>query len=320
MSTKQTSAVKRMFYKPPYIGLLAFVSVFIVQGLGHTIMIVMEEQLGHEYMFHSAFAMGLAGLGMLLYGMSRPGETAATWWGFFAAMAMWTGWVEFTFIVYALQMGVKPILDANGAIATKPEYLVMEASVAIMGVSLLYFLLNKETKCNFFHWIQKNLRLPVGKPNPRHERNFALITFIESIYLLWFFYILLLVAYNEAWLGAKHPLVYGYFVLNTIWAVYLFSRMIKMWKVATAVRYAIATGIIAFTSYELIGRWGIGEDIWVQPGKYALELSLIVLVITAITAISWFTPDHIKAKLNQEAREMERMQSQAAAASGGGSD
>lgn len=302
------NSFKRMFYKPPYIGLFAFVSVFIVQGLGHTIMIVMEDLLGHDYMFHVAFAMGLSGLAMLWYGMTRPGETAATWWGFFAAMALWTGWIEFTFIAYAHQMNVQPILDASGEIATKPEYLVMEASVAVMVVTLLYFLSNKETKCNFFRWIQRNFRLPVGKPNPRHERNFALITFIESIYLLWFFYLLLLVMYNEAWLGETHPFVYGYFVFNTIWAVYLISRMVKMWKVPTAIRYAIATAMVSYTSYELLGRWGIGEDIWVQPWKYGLELSLILLAIAVITAISWLTPDHIKAKLDREARAMENEQ------------
>jgi len=150
----------------------------------------------------------------------------------------------------------------------------------------------------------------VGKPNPRHERNFALLTFMESTMLLWFFYLLLLVLYNENWLGEHHPVTYGYFVLNTIWAVYLFRRLIRMWKVATAVRYAIATAIIAFTSYELLGRWDIGEDIWVQPWQYGMELSLITLAIAVIIGLSWFTPDHIKAKLDREARAMEEEQSQ----------
>ncbi len=304
------TVLKNLLFKPPYIGLLAFVGVFIVQGLGHTIMIVMEDLLGHEWMFQAAFAMGLVGLAMLLYGMTRPGETAATWWGFTAAMLLWTGWIEFTFIEYAHQMKVAPILGPGGEIEIKPEYLVMEASVAVLICTLLFFLLNKETKCNFFHWIQRNLRLPVGKPNPRHDRNFALITFIESIYLLWFFYLVLMVLYNPHWVGAEHPGTYVFFVLNTIWAIYLFSRLIKMWRVATAVRYAIATAIIAFTSYEIIGHWGIGEDIWVQPWEYGLELSLITLAIAVIIGISWFTPDHIKAKMNREARAREIEQSQ----------
>jgi hypothetical protein len=303
------TAANNLFFKPPFIGLLAFVGVFIVQGLGHTIMIVMEDLLGHQWMFQAAFGMGLVGLGMLLYGMTRPGETAATWWGFVAAMLLWTGWIEFTFIEYAHQMNVAPIMSPDGGIDIKPEYLVMEASVAVLLVTLLFFLLNKETKCNFFRWIQRNCHLPVGKPTQGYERNFALITFIESIYLLWFFYLVLMVLYNPHWVGATHPITYIYFVLNTIWAIYLFGRLIRMWKVATAVRYGIATAIIAFTSYEIIGHWGIGEDIWVQPWEYGLELSLITLAIAVIIGLSWFTPDHIKAKLNREAREREQEQS-----------
>ena len=43
------------------------------------------------------------------------------------------------------------------------------------------FLLNKETKCNFFLWFQRNLKLKTGKPTPGHERNFAAITALTSI-------------------------------------------------------------------------------------------------------------------------------------------
>jgi len=306
------SSLNRTYFKPPFIGLLAFLGVFVVQGLGHTTMALMHWLIP-AYEMQFAFGMGLVGIGMLLYGMKVPGETAATWWGFFAAMLLWTGWVEFTFVQYSRLLEVPPLLDAAGEIATKPEYLLMEASVGVLMVSLLYFMLNKETKCNFFHWIQRTCRLQsiVGRANPRHERNFALITFIESIYLLWFFYLLLLVVYNEAWIGETSPLMLVIFVLNTIWTIYLFSRLIKMWKVGTAVRYAIATGIIGFTSYEILGRWGVkAGDIWMEPEKYGLELIAVTVVIAIVTAISWFTPDHIKAKLDREARAFEEEQSQ----------
>lgn len=32
-----------LLYRPPFVGLLAFIIVFVVQALGHTVMIVMEE-------------------------------------------------------------------------------------------------------------------------------------------------------------------------------------------------------------------------------------------------------------------------------------
>ena len=40
---KQEGGLKSLLYRPPWVGLLAFVIVFLFQGLGHTIMIVMEE-------------------------------------------------------------------------------------------------------------------------------------------------------------------------------------------------------------------------------------------------------------------------------------
>ena len=40
------STIKSTFARPPFIGLLAFVIVFIVQALGHTVMVAMENIFG----------------------------------------------------------------------------------------------------------------------------------------------------------------------------------------------------------------------------------------------------------------------------------
>ena len=61
-TTVKTSnnALVNAMYRPPWVGLLAFVIVFVVQALGHTVMIVMEEVWpGQNYIYESAFAMGL---------------------------------------------------------------------------------------------------------------------------------------------------------------------------------------------------------------------------------------------------------------------
>ena len=88
-----------LLYRPPYVGLLAFFIVFVVQGLGHTVMIVMEDVWpGHEYVLQSAFAMGLLGAVLLNLGMRSKNEVSATWLGFWAGTFLWTGWVEFAFV------------------------------------------------------------------------------------------------------------------------------------------------------------------------------------------------------------------------------
>ena len=295
--------IKSLLYRPPWVGLLAFVIVFVVQALGHTVMIVMEEVWpGEHYVYEPAFAMGLFGAWLLWLGMRSEKEVFATWMGFWAGTFLWTGWVEFSFVWAGDFLSVPDLMDPNapGEIATKAEYLVMMSSVGVLGATLAYFLLNPESKCNFFIWIQRNMKLKVGKPTKGHKRNFASITALETIYVIWFFYLLLLFLYNEDIAGETSIAAYIFFFLNTIWAVYLFQRLVKFWKVTTAIRYAIPTAIIAWNTVELMGRWNIFTSIWERPQEYALEMTLftVAIVIAAILAVK--TPAHKKAELSRQ--------------------
>lgn len=98
-TTSKTPAPARnrlisLLYRPPWVGLLAFLVVFLVQGLGHTQMILMEAVFGEGFIYQSAFLTGLVGAIALVIGMRSQSEVAATWWGFLAGSELWTGWVE----------------------------------------------------------------------------------------------------------------------------------------------------------------------------------------------------------------------------------
>ncbi len=298
------NVVTNLLYRPPWVGLLAFFIVFIVQAAGHTVMIVMEDVWpGEEYVYESAFAMGLVGFIMLFLGMRSEKEVYATWMGFWAGTFLWTGWVEFSFVWSADWLGVPDLMDPNmpGEIATKAEYLVMMSSIGVLGATLAYFLINPETKCNFFLWIQRNMKLKVGKPTKGHKRNFGAITALETIYVIWFFYLLLLFLYNEDIAGETSPAAYVFFFLNTIWAVYLFQRLVRFWKVTTAIRYAIPTAIIAWNTVELMGRWNMFVSIWERPQEYWLEMTLFIVAIIIAAVLAIKTPAHKKAELSREA-------------------
>jgi hypothetical protein len=277
--------------------------VFVVQALGHTVMIVMEDVWpGEEYVYESAFAMGLFGAALLFVGMRNENEVTATWLGFWAGTFLWTGWVEFAFVWAGNFLAVPDLMDPNmpGEIATKAEYLVMMSSVGVLGATLVYFIFNPETKCNMFLWMQRNLKMKTGKPTKGHKRNFAAITALETIYVIWFFYLVLLFLYNEDIAGEKSTAAYVFFFFNTIWAVYLFQRLIKFWKVTTAIRYGIPTAIIAWNTIELMGRWNLFVSIWEKPQDYALEMTLftVAVIIAAVLAVK--TPSRQKANLSRE--------------------
>lgn len=301
--TRAGGGIMAMLYRPPWVGLLAFFIVFVVQALGHTVMIVMEEVWpGPGFVYQSAFAMGLAGAVMLFYGMRSANEVSATWLGFWAGTFLWTGWVEFSFVWNAEFLEVPDLMDTvmAGEIATKAEYLVMMSSLGVLGSTLVYFLINPETKCNFFLWFQRNLKMRVSKPTPGHKRNFAAITALETIYVIWFFYLTLLFLYNPDIAGERSTAAYAFFFFNTIWAVYLFQRLMKFWKVTTAIRYAIPTAIIAWNTVELGGRWHLFTEFWEKPQEFWLEMSLFVVAIVIAAFLAIRTPAHKKAELSRQ--------------------
>jgi hypothetical protein len=292
-----------LLYRPPWVGLLAFIIVFFVQALGHTVMIVMEEVWpGEHYIYESAFAMGMLGAVLLFIGMRSENEVSATWLGFWAGTCLWTGWVEFAFVWSGNFLNVPDLMDPNvpGEIATKAEYLVMMSSVGILGATLVYFLMNPESKCNFFRWFQRHAKLQTGRPSKGYKRNFAAITALETVYVIWFFYLLLLFLYNEDIAGDRSPAAYVFFFLNTIWAVYLFQRLIKFWKVTTAIRYGIPTAIIAWNTVELAGRWHLFTEFWEKPQEFWLEMTLFTVAVVIAALLAVRTPAHKKAELSRQ--------------------
>jgi hypothetical protein len=299
------SSAKQILARPPFIGLTAFVIVFVVQALGHTVMIVMENVLGEAYVYHSAALMGAVGAVLLWYGMKHTSEVVGTWLGFWAGTLLWTGWVEFSFVWSANYLAVPDLMDPRvpGEIATKAEYLVMMSSVGVLLATLAFFALNKDSKCNMFVWMQRNLKLRTGKPSRGYERNFAAITCLETIYVIWFFYVLLLFLYDEAIAGDHHPIAYGFFFLNTVWAIYLLQRLVRFWKVTTAIRYGIPTAIIAWNSVELMGRWHLFTEFWERPQEFGLEMSLIAAAILVAAVLVVKTPAHQKAQWKNPAAD-----------------
>jgi len=141
-----------------------------------------------------------------------------------------------------------------------------------------------------------------GAPTKGHKRNFAAITALETIYVIWFFYLVLLFLYDPTIAGEKSAAAYVFFFLNTIWAVYLFQRLMKFWKVTTAIRYGIPTAIIAWNTVELMGRWNLFVSFWERPQDFVLEMTLfaVACIIAAILAVR--TPAHKKAELSREER------------------
>ncbi len=265
------------------IGLLAFVIVLLLMPLGHTLMVLMERVFGSA-VFLSALVVGALGVVMLWWGVARPGrDLYATLLGAFGGVLTWTGWIEFSFVWVAGKLGVQPLMQ-DGEILTKPEYLVMLSSLGLLGTMLMLYIF-AHTRCPFFNWIQKRFGIfrKVAIPSPS-QRPLAMIAFMEMVMLIWTFYVVLLICYDDAIAGDRHPATWVVAFGSLAWSIYLFNKLMRIKSFDHAVRYAIPTVVIFWNFVEIMGRWDMFKEIWVHPKEHWLENSLLLAMLIGFSA------------------------------------
>ncbi len=279
--------------KKPFIGILAFVLVLFTMPLGHTVMILIEE----TYKYYGAMALGVLGIILLMISTKYEGnENAQTYLGLFAGLFIWTGFIEFSFVYAAEVLGVAPLME-NGEIVTKPEYLIMPSSIGLLIAGTLYFFLDSQTRCNFFMTLKKwtGLNLPLGKVDKK--KNYANTTAIETVFVIWLFYIVLLLVYDNNIAGDKHWITYTVMFGSLIWSVYLISKLVKFNRMAPAIRYAIPTVVVFWNVVEILGRWNFFKEVWVMPGEYLIEVLLITIGFAIAMLLAIYLPQPSKKRV-----------------------
>ena len=279
-----------MKIRKPFVGILAFMLVLFTMPLGHTLMILIEE----SYKYIGATALGMAGVILLLISTKYPGkENAQTYLGLFAGLFIWTGFIEFSFVYAAEVLGVAPLME-NGEIVTKPEYLIMPSSLGLLIAGVLYFFLDSQTRCNFFLTLKRwtGLNLPLGKVDK--TKNYANITAIETVFVIWLFYIVLLIAYDDRIAGDKHWATYVVMAGSLVWSIYLITKLIKFKRMAPAIRYAIPTVVVFWNVVEILGRWNFFKEVWIEPEMYLLEVVLLAIGFVVALLLAFFLPQPSK--------------------------
>lgn len=261
-------------------GLLAFFICLLLMPVGHTLM-VLNERVLHASKFLSAGCIGFVGVALLFWGIGgRLNAAYASLLGLLSGVLVWTGWVEFSFVWIAEKLSV-PHLTENGEVVTKAEYLVMMSSVGLLASVVLMFMLGP-TRCQFFRWFQRTFRLrgslrtsaPEASPRP-----LAVTAFMETIVIIWTFYILLLLAYDPHIAGDKHPFTFVVAFGSLAWSAYLFAKLMRIKLFDHALRYAIPTVVIFWNFVEVAGRWNLFSEIWIEPFEHWLENTIIISIL-----------------------------------------
>lgn len=266
-----------------WIGVAAFFIVLLCMPLGHATMILMEHYFAGGLLNVMAFLLGIVGLGLTVWGMRIKSDNTATLLGFFGGLLVWTGWIEFLYVYFASKLNIAPLME-NGEVVTKPEYLLLMSSVGFGSIIMLFYIARLRSGCSFYCWIQSKLRIASKEQAAQTGGNKSITTFMGTNILLWSCYLLLMFAYDDTFLGDRHPMTITIAMGCLVWSVWLFVRLIQSKSMGRAIRYALPTVIIFWTFVEVMGRIGLLKEIWVEPTAYKTEMIVMAITLFAIIA------------------------------------
>lgn len=275
-------------------GVLAFLIVLFSIPLGHTLM-VLNQELIHINKYYTASFIGLLGIFLLYIGVKKN-EFAiqSTLLGFIGGVLVWTGWIEFSFVWIAEKLNVAPLIE-NNEITTRSEYLVMMSSIGLLS-TVFFTLIFTSSKCILFIWIQRLLKIKTNVGN--EKRPHATITFFETIMVLWTFYLILLLVYDNDIAGDKHWATYIVAFGSLFWSIYLTKNLLKVKQFDFAIKYAIPTVIIFWNFVEILGRWNFLKEIWISPGEFWLENTIILGIFLFFIVRALFLKNRSKVRFH----------------------
>lgn len=283
------------------VGVCSFLIVLFTMPLGHALMILMEHTMDKSIIHICSFAMGFVGLLMTIIGIFAKGDTRQTLWGLFGGLLFWTGWIEFIFVYYAHRYEVQPLLNEVGEIVTKPEYLIMPSSFGFWVMFMLLYIFNVKSGCDFFNYIQKKFlskekRAIKFRPMTRHT---ALVTFMELNMILWTSYLVLLFCYDTNFIGEHSPITAIVAFGCLIGSFFMFKRLLKISQWGYAIRFSIATVIVFWTFIEVLGRWNLFHEIWVDPMSYSTEMITMFILFIVLFIFLLYNSSRKKNKENK---------------------
>ena len=275
------------YYRPPFIGVIAFFAVLLALPVAHSFVIVVRDLIGYENAGGLFLGVGALAAVLLLIGTKRNEEVSGTLLGFAAGMLIWIGWA-FKFNEITLHL---PMPEVAPGVKWPAHLLYIQGSIGICVATLLFFVFNKNSRCNAFRWIQNTGRLNLGDREPGQGRNVCRITFLETLYVTWFFYGASLFLGDARLLGYSHPVTYGIVAVLAVWGCYLLWRLMKFTRVMAAIRYAIPTKAIFWIPFgELAPRYGFYEEVWLKPLEYSAAMWTVLVVFVLVFLATGFLP------------------------------
>lgn len=259
----------------PWLGIVVLLVTLTGQPLARAVNRIILG-LGGDLAFWGFIVMGLAGAVLVAMALDW-GELEASIAGFAGGMLMWHGLAEGCLRFFAEQFEV-PSIDFGGFPLSGRYALLMSTTTIMLGVFMVYGLMNRETRCNFMRWLLRRLHWSPGDPTPGMRRSYARITAMETLFVQWFIFILFL--YLGGWIGT------GFYAAMLAWCIYLVWRLVRIPRAGLAFRYAIPVAVVMFSVAEVGAFFGVYPEYWKSITEFPIANGLTLLIFgLGITAI-----------------------------------
>jgi hypothetical protein len=266
-------------WPPVAVGALSLGLVVAGIALANTTLALQRAWFGHTFWVDSAASLTLVAVGvaLLLRGL-KAADPAASILGYSGGALLWMGFFEWTWRYFTVWLGIDPLM-VDGQPALPGSFLLIQASVCIFLPLTILGVANKDSRCRMMQWFRRVLRLsaPATRGNA-HRSDPARVTASETVYVIWFVYLLNISLYDPRLLGASQGMYLGALAVIGLWAVYLVSRHLRIASPGYSVRYAIPTAYLLSILIDGSTLSGLFPAFWIQPLQYPIAASSMVLV------------------------------------------
>jgi hypothetical protein len=268
-------------------------------GLANTTLAIQGAWVTAPSWQDSIVSFALAGLGIvLLWRGLKVDDPAASLLGYMGGALLWMGFFEWTWRNFTLLLGIEPLM-INGQAVLPGSFLLIQASVFVFLPLTILGVANKDSRCRMMQWFRRRLHLsvPMTRDNT-HRGDPARITATETIFVIWFIYLINISLYDPRLLGRSSEFHLLGLALIGVWAALLIRRLIRIPQPGLALRYAIPTGYLLSILVDAMTMSGLFPAFWIQPFDYPFAAGLMAVVFIASAFVLLQSPPTSQRRLS----------------------
>jgi len=233
--------------------------------------------------------MVLIALALLVLSKYTKSDITQTVLGLFSGLLLWTGGVEYGLMTASRTLGLAKSLKVfqGNLIGGFGEYILLKFSWGFLLLVVFYILFQESVRCNFALFFRRNLHLMKGPIATGRIDNYAPRAAFLYTTVMWFFYVLLLLAYDGKIFGVYSPFTYAVFFLSFGFTGYLVIRLLTQPSMGAAIRYSIPTTMVLWNDVEIMAKWHYFKEPWLIFKPLNAAIFFGGLILGTVLVVIW---------------------------------